>query len=172
MDAGGMETLIEAVGARISEYTLGRGKEIPLDMSYDVLATGNSWEMIVEKGYYARTRLYNKGTRAFVSVRKRADGTYAYTLGKMSPFIPFPIIELYDQLNMLEGIALNDPDRWGGGNTIGGSPRQRGSTIKPKDLAAIIDKFIAVSDFPKIVAPDIHPPDAVVFQTGSEKKAT
>jgi hypothetical protein len=98
--------------------------------------------MVFEEGPHARTALFADGLRAFVAVRPNPDGTWTYTLGKMSPFVPFPILSLYDRLNAREGIGA-DPDRWGGSNTIGGSPRQRASRVPPAELERIVNETLS-----------------------------
>ena len=142
MTTGEMEGVIDAVGARISDYSVGKGRKLPLDTRYEVIDSGNGWVMIHEIGQYARTDLFSRGVRAFVSVRERKDKNYTYTLGRMSQFIPFAIEELYGKLNDIENISSNDMNRWGGGNIIGGSPRQTGSKLKPVELAKILKELI------------------------------
>ena len=86
--------------------------------------------------------MFSKGIRAFVSVRELSNG-FAYTIARMSPFIPFPIPELYDEFNRAENISLDQEDRWGGSDIIGGSPRARGSKLNPQDLEKIINEFLS-----------------------------
>lgn len=142
MNAIEMEGLIEAVGARISAYSMGKGQQVNPNTGYNVEYRGRGWTMVREHGSQARTRLFQDGIKAFVAVRDRPDGMYTYSIGKMSPFVDFPLERLYPDLNMVEGIDLLDVDRWGGGNTIGGSPRKRGSRLKPEDLGRLIDKIL------------------------------
>jgi hypothetical protein len=65
----------------------------------------------------------------------------------MSPFVDFPHTEILDKLNEIEGRA-SSKDRWGGSDTIGGSPRQSGSEIKPRDLEQIVNELIDRTDRP------------------------
>src|SRR3989344_1321958 len=142
MDESEMRTTIEAVGERISKHVLGEGKEIELDTNYDRIGGGLGWAMIKELGPPARTRLFHEGIKAFVSVRGEESGSFTYSIGKMSPFVTFPVQELYAALNRMEGIPEGDSDCWGGGNTISGSPRNRGSALKPKELETAINTFL------------------------------
>ena len=128
MDAADMEALIVAVCGRISAHTIGEGKHVQLDTSYDEIGGGAGWKMIVEQGQHARTKLFAAGVRAFVSVRENIGGGWTYSIGRMSPFVQFPILELYGVLTEAEGLPP-DAAGWGGSNTIGGSPRQGGSRL-------------------------------------------
>lgn len=142
MDEYEMRTIIEAVSDRISKHVLGEGNEMEPDTRYERIGGGASWAMITEIGAHARTKLFTEGIKAFVSVRENSDGSCAYSIGKMSPFIAFPVEELYGFLNRTEGIPEGDSDCWGGGNTIGGSPRNKGSKLKPKELEEVINDFL------------------------------
>ena len=45
-------------------------------------------------------------------------------------------------LNKFENIKSDDTDKWGGSQTIGGSPRIRGSKIRPEELFELIKNYI------------------------------
>lgn len=142
LNAQEMAALVEVVGSRISEYTLGRGKKIPLDCRYEVLHRSQTyfpWVMIREIGTEARAKLVRDGIHMFVSVSERKDGRWQYTVAKTSQFIGFPIYAVMGILNEAEGIAKGSTDKWGGAGTIGGSPRQNGSKFPPQKIAKIID---------------------------------
>ena len=59
--------------------------------------------------------------------------TYAYTIGKMSPFVMFPLERIYDALNKAEGLSSQE-NCWGGSTIIGGSPRKTGSRLTPEKV--------------------------------------
>jgi len=59
----------------------------------------------------------------------------------MTPFVNFPLNKIYGLLNKAEGIPKESTDCWGGGNTIGGSPRKSGSRLKPQELEKLINDF-------------------------------
>jgi len=141
MNSIDMKNLIDKVSNRIDYYFSGKCEKLEPDTRYEKVYKGKNWIMVNEIGAHARTKLFWDGVKAFVSVKERQDGNYNYILGKMSPFIPFPIEMFYKELNTIEGL-LNDIDRWGGSDTIGGSPRQKGSRIKPKELRKLIDTLI------------------------------
>ena len=59
----------------------------------------------------------------------------------MSPYVRFPVDELYAAFNEAEG----RPDGgagWGGSNTIGGSPRDGGSRLSPLDVERIVNEHL------------------------------
>ena len=141
MQEAEMRNVIESVCNRISQYTLGRGKKIKLETDYEILGGGRNWELIKETGFDARSMLFSMGINAFVSVRENGNDTYTYSIGKISPYIDFPILDLYSALSEAEGFK-DENDCWGGSDIIGGSPRKSGSRLKPKELERIINEFL------------------------------
>jgi len=151
MTAGQMEAVIEAVGARIEAYTLGRGQEKSTNTDYTVLNTGsNGWKQVTGEGPGARTAMLSDGVKAFVSYLGEMHGpmgvTYRYTIGKLSPFVPFPLPLLFGDLNneeaRLRGNRAHSGDQWGGGDSIGGSPRESGSVMNPLELFKFVDLWM------------------------------
>jgi hypothetical protein len=137
-DADAYRRVIGEVGERIAAHAVGEGERIPLDSRYERIGGGNGWAMIREIGEYGRTGAYYDGAKAFVTVRDRGDGRYVYAIGRMSPFIRFDIARIFDSLNEAEGIVGSD--RWGGGDTIGGSPRVSGSALPPTEVERIVNR--------------------------------
>lgn len=137
-----MELVIEAVGSRISKHVMGNGSEINPATKYIRLGGGQNWAMIKEIGAQARSALFHDGIMAYVAVREKQNGKYVYTIGKISPYINFPIESLYTIFNSEEGIGPQNPDRWNGGDIIGGSPRNSGSSLAPAELEKIINKVL------------------------------
>lgn len=144
MDAAEMYGVIQGVCANIDRYTLGKGSELVLDTSYDVLGGNGVWKLIRETGPYAKTGLFADGGKAYVSLICEQDGVYRYSIGKMSPYIRFPVEDLYQIFNVAEGIPADAADRWNGSDTVGGSPRIAGSTLKPADVERIINELLSV----------------------------
>ena len=142
MTGENVKNVIERTCERITLLYLGKGKEIGINSVYQLLGGGSNWQMIIEEGTSARTKLFNDGIRAFVAVRERDKGIYDYSIGRMSPFINFPIEKIYDLLNNVEG-RCHSSDRWGGSDTIGGSPRKSGSQISPHEIEQLINRLIA-----------------------------
>lgn len=127
--------IVENVASRIDRHLLGQGGRDLLDTRYERIRDGHGWTQVHETGTHARTGMFADGLKAFVSSRKRADGRWLHVVGRMSQFIPFDVPAILWALNVAEGLTTN-PDRWGGGDTIGGSPRVAGSAL---DAQAVYD---------------------------------
>jgi hypothetical protein len=136
-----MLKILWSVCDRIDSAVLGQSEEIDLDTMFKTIGGGDGWQFIIEKGTYARTRLFSEGVKAYVSLLERQDDSYAYTIGKMSPFIKFPIVRIYEALNKAENLTTRD-NRWGGSPIIGGSPRKTGSRLSPENIEKIINDCI------------------------------
>lgn len=137
--------LIEAISDRITLFTENKSESIEIEADPEIIGGGPGWKMIVERSGYGRTKIYASGTNAFVGKRKRGDGNYTYVLGKMSPFIPFPLINIYEALNNAENLTSAD-DVWGGSDLIGGSPRKTGSRLSPPEVELIINQVLQSSE--------------------------
>jgi len=133
--------LIEAVYHRITLFTENRSQSIEIDAEPEIIGGGPGWKMIVERSGYGRTKIYASGTGAFVGMRKRSDGNYTYVLGKMSPYISFPLVKIYEALNNSENLKSVD-NVWGGSDLIGGSPRKTGSRLSPPEVEQIVNQVI------------------------------
>jgi hypothetical protein len=128
-------SIIEAVNGRIAAHLEGSGGTSLLDLGYKRILAGDGRTMVKEVGSQARLGMVRHGIRAYVSVRERADGSWAYTLGRSSPFIAFEIPRIVAALNSAE---QSGQGTWGGGNLIAGSPRQLGSKLSPREVATIV----------------------------------
>jgi hypothetical protein len=133
-------SIIKDVEHRIMMYVMGKGHTIPLDIRYDTVGGGKGWVMVKEVGAHARTGMFSDGIKAYVSVRERANDKFTYTLGRLSPFIPFDLLKLTDVLNQADEVTRDD--KWGGGNNIMGSPRVAGSSLSPEELTKIINESL------------------------------
>lgn len=138
-------SVIQEVEKRISMYIEGKGYSTPLQTKYDLLFEGIGWCMVYEEGAQARTAMVANGIHAFVSVRERGNGRYTYTVARTAPFIRFSVPSILEALNAAEGCLV---DRWGGSDTIGGSPRVSGSRLTPKEVRQIIDETLAKRAYP------------------------
>ena len=140
IDASGMRNIIESVNARITGHVLGEGREAPLEGHYERIGGGEGWLMVKETGPASRLAMYNDGISAYAAlVSKKQDGNFVYVLGRKSVWTPFDIPKLYDVLNEEEKELVRAGNKWGGSNTIGGSPRETGSKIEPERLQKIIN---------------------------------
>ena len=143
--AGAYRSIIEDVTHRILRYVSGNPDRLELDGRYEVLGGGPGWLMVKELGAQARAKMFADGVNAFVSVRERPDGTHTYTIGRTSVFIRFPVTEFLRPLNEAEAAARNVPvdqlvDRWGGADSIIGSPRATGSALSVEAIHKVIER--------------------------------
>jgi hypothetical protein len=142
MNGADMTNLIAAVHDRIDRFTLGRAEQVAVDTRMEVMGGGPGWNLIAEHGYHARLTFVPQGIRAFVSVKPLSDGHFQYSIGKAAAYSSFPVDDLYWVLNEAEDIAPETSNRWSGSDTIGGSPREGGSRLAPKEVEWIINNFL------------------------------
>jgi hypothetical protein len=135
-DASEFTAIVTDVGHRMMEHVCGRGGKIPLNVSYSKRGGGTGWMMFTEDGENGRLGAFRDGVTAYVICRERSDGRMAYTVGRVSQFIPFDVPRLLAALSAAEGAT------WGGGNTIGGSPRAGGSRLTPAEVEKIINGLL------------------------------
>lgn len=133
--------VVAEVEQRILKHLAGRGNSLPLDTRYQKIGGGPGWAMIREVGAQARTGAFRDGIRAYVSVRQRPDERWVYVVGRMSPFVAFDLPAVLRALDAAEG---GSDDHWGGGNTVGGSPRVVGSRLTPDDVARVVNDALGV----------------------------
>jgi hypothetical protein len=98
--------------------------------------------MVREIGPQARAGMIAAGIRACVAVRQRADGAWAYSIGRISPFVPFDVLAILRELSATE---VPDGGTWGGSNLIVGSPRLQGSELPPKEVTRIVNRVLSSS---------------------------
>lgn len=134
-------SVITDVENRIMLHLTGQGKCLPIDTRYEILFNEPSYVHVHETGAQAREGMFSDGITAFVSSSPRSDGNWSHVVGRISHYINFPVLEILDALNIAESLADN-PDRWGGGETIGGSPRIAGSGLPPKEVAKVIKSIM------------------------------
>ena len=113
--------IIVKICDRLRRFAEGKSRVIDLDTRHEVIGGGAEWKMVIETGIYARTELYSSGAKAFVGMRKRDDGRYTYIIGKMSPYILFPLTRINSALNRND-TTIGVGNAWGGSDIIGGSP--------------------------------------------------
>ena len=141
MSKKAMQEILHAVCDRIDAAIEGRARKMELDTRYEKIGGGPGWQMIYEEGPYARTKLFSQKIKAYVALLESQKDRYAYTIGKMSPFVMFPVERIYEALNKAEG--LSSPDNcWGGSAIIGGSPRKTGSRLAPQEVQQVINDCI------------------------------
>jgi hypothetical protein len=138
-EADAYTAVVRTVEERILQHIGDRGGALPLDTRYQRIGGGPGWALIEEIGAQARTGAFADGIHAYVVARSRPDRRWTYTVGRMSPFIPFDVPAILDALNSAEG----GTETWGGGNTLGGSPRVGGSRLAPAEVERIVNAVLA-----------------------------
>jgi len=76
-------------------------------------------------GFGAFSPLYDAGHRVVVLVSDAADGSFRYTVGKVSDLVAYPLGPGNAPDSLLGRLNAREPG-WGGGSSIGGSPRLDG----------------------------------------------
>ncbi|MEK7641215.1 MAG: hypothetical protein AAB389_04445 [Patescibacteria group bacterium] len=142
-----MLALIKAVGKRITRYVAGRSGKIPSDTRYKTLYVGKGWAMIREIGREGRLIACEKYGGACVTARQDPENKDVshYVFLRMSPFVCFPIPDIYKEYNKRESIklGLKKPGKHcGGSNTIGGSARRKGSRQTPEEVTKLVEFVI------------------------------
>lgn len=141
MSKNEMEKILWSVCDRIDSAINGQCVKIDLDTRFETIGGGSGWQFILEGGPYARTKLFSEGVKAYVSLVEGREGFYTYTIGKMSPFVKFPVKRIYEALNKAENLSSHK-NCWGGSPIIGGSPRKTGSRLSPGEIEKVINDCI------------------------------
>jgi hypothetical protein len=136
-----MKDILRSVYTRIDAAIDGRSGGIELDTRFEKIGGGPGWQLIKEIGPYARTKLFSKKIKAYVALAENKEDTFTYTIGKMSPFVMFPLERIYGALNNAEGL-FSQENCWGGSAIIGGSPRKTGSCLTPQKVQKVINACI------------------------------
>lgn len=89
---------------------------------------------------------YEKGYDKLILCSSLPANRFRYVIARRSDFIKgYPLPEIYEILNQLEqqhrGHPLGLEQQWGGGSTVGGSPRD-GSVLTPDIVAISIQRFL------------------------------
>lgn len=140
-DRDAFRSIVTDVEHRISSFISGQGREIAINTDYEVLHDEGSWKLVREIGTQARIGMFSDGIRAFVSSSVRPDGNWMHIVGRMSDYIDFPVVPILNAMNKYEGLT-EVADRWGGGDTIGGSPRIAGSKSTPAQVAEVVREVV------------------------------
>lgn len=148
LEAAQMEESILGMHRRIRQTLNGHGKELDPDTEFAVISDYGAWQVVQEVGAHARLGMAEAGIKAFLSVISREPGHYRYTLARLSPFIPFPVDRLCEEMNRVEGYGPDDPSRWGGSDTVGGSLRGKGSALPPAEVVKIIEDWLRRNNLP------------------------
>lgn len=140
-DEAVLRSNIESVLGRITDFMMGKGGQATLDLRSKLIYRSPFGYDVIEEigGTDARLKHFAEGMDAFISiVARRDDGGIVYAVGKRSPYVPFPVLELYGVYNAIEPRDKS----WNGSNLVGGSPRYAGSGLSPTELIKATDGFI------------------------------
>jgi len=99
------------------------------------------WEMFESSRIYDTGLLLRQGHLRLVRFH-RSEGRCHYTIARASDFVDrFPVATILEALNREEPENKGD---WGGGSTVGGSPRPYGSGLEPEAVCRVIDRVCAL----------------------------
>lgn len=144
MNGEGMRQVIADVHHRIDQFVLGRAQVLPLVGEFTRIGGGEGWVFAEVTHQSAREKMVSSGVRAAVELFGRAGERYLYTLWRRSEYVVgFPLKALLAALNVAEGFQPVDPTGWGGAETVGGSPRGRGSALPPREVERIVNDVLA-----------------------------
>lgn len=147
MNADAMRQVIHDVHHRIERFAMGRAESLQLTGNYTRLGGGEGWLLVEVTHQTAREKMIASGVRAAVELFGRAGPSkekYVYSVWRRSEYVVgFPVRDILSALNRAEGFEEVDPTGWGGADTVGGSPRGRGSALDPKSVEAIVNEVVA-----------------------------
>lgn len=143
---------LETVMGRIMQFIVGNSGEIEIETEGEVIHDSSyGYKFIDERssGVHYRYHMYSLGMNAFIAWvgTKEIPNTdpqkysFTYSIGRRGIFIPFPVQYLLKRLSAYEEEHFGNGG-WGGSDLIGGSNREHGSRIHPRDMGTIIDNFL------------------------------
>lgn len=142
-DPSAFRGIIDSVCLRIDAFVNGRAEMLDtMDRRYEDVRVEKGWRMIKELGTGARGSVFADGIEAFLSIRERLDGAHSVSICKSSPFVRhFNVPRILNALNEEEGLT-DKPDRWGGSDLVGGSPRVSGTRLSLDTQVKIINRCV------------------------------
>jgi hypothetical protein len=141
---GDLGALLEECVAKVDAVLDGDPGPECAPPAYEVTHRGSGWAMARSSGW-AFGQLYAAGWDRVVLYDRLPDGSYCYTVGKRSEFVPrFPVGPHSKPGTILHALAAREPG-WGGGSTIGGAPRNPDgsrSRLSPDEVFALIEGLV------------------------------
>jgi hypothetical protein len=127
---GEWDSLIEECHAKIHALLDGRLKmtkapDEPVTVHATHRAGGLRLVLAECPGFGGFTKLYDEGYDVVILTTKAADDSWRYTIGKVSDLVPYPLGSQDSPGSLLEALNKLEPG-WGGGSSVGGSPRLEG----------------------------------------------
>lgn len=134
------ERIINDCHLHIEAYLAGNPGHVEVVTTSTLISQHDGWAMFKPHGSLSRMGIVADGHYAFVLVRERPEGgCWTYTVQRTSDGVDFPLQRIFAALNEAEG----GDERWGGGDTVDGSPRTAGSYLSPPEVAEAINKVLA-----------------------------
>jgi hypothetical protein len=144
MKGDAMREIIRDVHHRMDQFVIGRAEVLQASGEYARLGGGEGWVLVEVSHQSAREKLVSSGISAAVELFGRAGERYLYTVWRRSEYVVgFPVPRILAALNVAEGFKPVDPTGWGGADSVGGSPRGRGSALTPKQVEEIVNGVIS-----------------------------
>lgn len=147
--SGNLRHILDATLRRIDQYVNG---EAAIEISkqekheeYKILYNQNGFVVVESDNSHIYSTLYSAGFDRIVLVRHLENSSLAVSLAKRSDFVDnFNLIKMYEELNKIE-------PNWGGGSSIGGSPRNPDGTRSKLPLEKIIEVInsVVIAGMPK-----------------------
>lgn len=139
---GGLMTILESILHRITKYVDGEASadiaEYEVTNSYDIKRDNNGWALVESNNPHIYSKLYRAGFDRIVLVRPQQNSNVV-SIVKRTDFIDnFPLDIIFKNLNKLE-------KGWGGGSTIGGSPKNddgSGTKLPINTIIEIVDAAV------------------------------
>jgi hypothetical protein len=134
---------LEETLGRITQMMMGQAGKSKLDTRHEIFWKDELMTIVNEiGGNEARYYLYSQGMKAHISlVSTRPDGRFVWSVGKLSPYIPFDLKVFFAEMNKRDklpnGELLPRGEQAGGSDTIGGSSRLHGSGLGWKEMKSI-----------------------------------
>jgi len=139
-----MREVIRDVHHRLDQFVIGRAEVLPLIGRYTQIGGGDGWILAEITHQTARERMVAAGIRAAVEVFGRSGDRYLYSLWRRSEYVVgFPVRAILAALNEAEGFQPVDPTGWGGADSVGGSPRGRGSALTPSQVQGVVNAVLS-----------------------------
>lgn len=138
----GLQSILEAILHRIDLYTAGEASievaKQQCNNEFKVLRNENGWALIESNSPHSLAAIWAAGFERIVLIRHLED-SIAVTVARKSEFIEgFPMKKIFSALNKIE-------KGWGGGNVIGGAPRNPDGSrtkIPLEKLIEIVDRIV------------------------------
>lgn len=140
-----LQTLLENAINNIDKLLAGELEATRDDKprTYEVTHKGNGWAM-VKSDDFIFDLLYKDGINKAVAYKEMNDESFAYTVGKKSELVAWPVGPMSKEGTIL--FTLNTKESgWGGGSTIGGAPRNADgsrSHLTPDEIFQIIQSVL------------------------------